>query len=105
MVRAPLIVITYEYVPQGGDPTRPIRINGVKESSTGDRGRHVDAYLFDIPEGLTEGVPTKWETEDWLGVLNNLAQWFPGETPNGASKRLKRVYSDPVHFPPHLYGD
>jgi hypothetical protein len=105
MVRAPLIIITYEYVPPGGDPTRPIRINGVKEYSPGNHGPHVDAYLFEVPEGLTEGVPTKWKTENWRGVLNNLAYWFAGETANGASKRLKCVYSSPLHFPPHLYGD
>jgi hypothetical protein len=92
-------VITYEYVPPGGDPDSPIVIRGVKEYSPGDHAKGADAYVIEVPEGLVAGVPNGWEVPDWRGVLEHLVHWFPGETSEGAQKRLRRTYADPVQFP------
>ena len=92
-------VITYEYVPPGGDPQRPIVISGVTTYRPGEHGKGAEAYVFRIPDGLVKGLPTEWETDNFRGVLDNLANWFPGETKEGAEARLKLTYRDKVQFP------
>lgn len=88
-------VIRYEYVPPGGDPDRPIKIEGRKRYRPGDHGKGADVYVFDIPQGMVEGMTT-WEVSDWQGVLDNLAHWF-GDAE--AQSRLKQTYVDLVQFP------
>ncbi|MER8959307.1 hypothetical protein [Mesorhizobium sp. M0701] len=96
---AQIAVIKYEYAPPGREDGSKVTIMGLKEYSPGDHSGRVDEYLIEIPDGILSF--TKWESDNWAGVLANLKHWFDGETDEGLKERVTLVWADPVQFP-HL---
>jgi hypothetical protein len=71
----------------------------MKEYSPGDHSSGVDAYVFEVPNGVVPGIPEGWETETFGDVLRNLASWFQGETEESVRDRIRQVWFNPIHFP------
>lgn len=95
-----LPIITYEYVPPGGDPSTPIKILGRQEYSPGDHSGRIDEYSIELPDGVLSALSDRQhnaQSKDHL--LQKLAGWFEGETKNGVDASLKVVQADKIQFP------
>jgi hypothetical protein len=91
-------IITFEFVPRGGDPGHPVKVHGLQEYSPGNHSGRVDAYLIKVPEQYRGDLPASEEVYRWETVTSVLANWF-GENEEDVRTRLKRTYADKVQFP------
>lgn len=79
---------SYEYVPPGGDPGRPIEIHGFAPYLPGQR-RTIERFAFRVPPGSAHDIPDRLVVAGWPDVVAKLLETFPDETADGLAQRMK----------------